>query len=121
MIDPGNSQEKRAMDEVAEPREQEQQAQTVDEDREQTISAGDQDSPEPAETDAPTRRRVKKRVKRMRQVTEEDLMPRPIPWPFALAISVSIMLGGFAINPIILGVGVILVIVSIIGWNLERR
>src|SRR6266487_1800879 len=99
MIDPGNSQEKRAMDEVAEPREQEQQA----------------------ETDAPTRRRVKKRVKRMRQVTEEDLMPRPSPWPFALAISVSIMLGGFAINPIILGVGVILVIVSIIGWNLERR
>ena len=48
-------------------------------------------------------------------------MPRPSLWPFALAVSVAIMLGGFVINPIVLGIGVILVIASIIGWNLERR
>ena len=118
MIDPGNSQEKRAMDEAAQPLEQEQ---TIDEWGEQTVSVGDQEAPEPVEAEAPIRRRGKKRVKRTRLVTEVELMPRPSLWPFALALSVAIMLGGFAINPIILGIGVILVIASIIGWNLERR
>jgi hypothetical protein len=116
MIDPGNSQEKRAMDEVAQPREQ-----LADEQREQIVNAGDQEAPEPVEAEAPPRRRGKKRVKRTRLVTEEELMPRPSLWPFALAVSVAIMLGGFVINPIVLGIGVILVIASIIGWNLERR
>jgi hypothetical protein len=114
MIDPGNSQEKRTMDEAAQPLEQEQ---TIDE--RGTVSAGDQEASDPVE--APTGRRRKKRVKRTRLVTEEELMPRPSLWPFALAVSVAIMLGGFVINPIVLGIGVILVIASIIGWNLERR
>lgn len=116
MIDPGNSQEKSAMDEAAQPREQ-----TIDERGEQIVSAGDQEAPEPVEAEALTRRRGKKRVKRTRLVTEEDLMPHPSLWPFTLAVSVAIMLGGFVINPIVLGIGVILVIASIIGWNLERR
>ena len=118
MIDPGNSQEKSAMDEAVQPREQEQ---ALDEQREQIVSADDKEVPEATETEAPPRRRGKKRVKRTRWVTEEELMPRPSLWPFALAVSVAIMLGGFVINPIVLGVGVILVIASIIGWNLERR
>jgi hypothetical protein len=116
MIDPGNSQEKKAMDEATQLREQ-----TLDEQGEQIVSAGDQEAPEPTEAEAPPRRRGKKRVKRTRLVTEEELMPRPSLWPFALAVSVAIMLGGFVINPIVLGIGVILVIASIIGWNLERR
>ncbi len=121
MIDPGNPREKKEMDEVTEPREQEQQLQAVDDSSEQAVIAGDQDSPEPAEAEVPARRRVKKRVKKLRKVTQEELMPRPSIWPLALAVSVAVMLGGFAMNPIILGVGVILVITSIIGWNLERR
>ncbi len=124
MIDPGNSQEKRVMDEAMQPRMQEQ---SVDERREQAASADDQEvpealeAPESVEAEAPTGRRRKKRVKRTRLVTEEELMPRPSLWPFALAVSVAIMLGGFVINPIVLGIGVVLVIASIIGWNLERR
>lgn len=124
MIDPGNSQEKRVMDEAMQPRMQEQ---SVDERREQAASADDQEvpealeAPESVEAEAPTGRRRKKRVKRTRLVTEEELMPRPSLWPFALAVSVAIMLGGFVINPIVLGIGVILIIASIIGWNLERR
>jgi hypothetical protein len=114
MIDPGNFQEKKAMDEAAQPREQ-----TVDEQGEQIVSAGDQEAPDSVE--APTGRRRKKRVKRTRLVTEEELMPRPSLWPFALAVSVAIMLSGFVLNPIVLGIGVILVIASIMGWNLERR
>ena len=50
MIDPGNSQEKRVMDEAAQPLEQEQ---TIDE--RGTVSAGDQEAPDPVE--APTGRR----------------------------------------------------------------
>jgi hypothetical protein len=114
MIDPGNFQEKSVMDEAA--REQEQ---IIDEHG--TVSSDDQEAPESVEAKAPTRRRGKKRVKRTRLVTEEELMPRPSLWPFALALSVAVMLGGFVINPIVLGIGVILVIASIIGWNLERR
>ena len=66
-------------------------------------------------------RRGKKRVKKVQQVTEAELMPRPSLWPLALSISVAVALGGFAFNLIILGVGVIMVIVSVIGWSLERR
>ncbi|MDQ2888027.1 MAG: cytochrome c oxidase subunit 4 [Chloroflexota bacterium] len=112
------------MDEAMQPRMQEQ---SVDERREQAASADDQEvpealeAPESVEVEAPTGRRRKKRVKRTRLVTEEELMPRPSLWPFALAVSVAIMLGGFVINPIVLGIGVILIIASIIGWNLERR
>ncbi len=116
MIDPGNSQEKSAMDEAMQPHEQ-----TVDEREEQIASVDDQEAPELAQAEALTPRRKKKRVKRTRLVTEEELLPRPSLWPFALAVSVVIMLGGFVINPIVLVIGVILVIASIIGWNLERR
>ncbi|HEV2661805.1 MAG TPA: hypothetical protein VGU68_14445 [Ktedonobacteraceae bacterium] len=116
MIDPGNSQEKSAMDEAAQPLEQEQTS-----DKSGTARADNQEAPDPVEAEAPTGRRRKKRVKRTRLVTEEELMPRPSLWPLALAVSVAIMLGGFVINLIVLGIGVILVIASIIGWNLERR
>ncbi len=127
MINPGNSQEKREMDEVAMP-EQEQQSvvQTSDNGKEQSEVVGNQDvldtSTTSAETpETPARRRGKKRVKRIRQVTEAELMPRPSLWPFALAVSLAVMLVGIATHPILLGVGVIMVIASIIGWSLERR
>ena len=104
------------MDEAAQPHEQ-----IADEQREQTPLVGDQEPSGSVEGEAPPQRRAKKRVKRTRLVTEEELMPRPSLWPFALAISVAIMLGGFVINPIVFVIGVVLVIASIIGWNLERR
>jgi hypothetical protein len=129
MIDPGNSQKQ--IDEVAAPeqqevrQEQEPQAIQTQEAEETTESAateenkatvtdevaGSGNSPTPG----------KKRVKMVPQVTEAELLPHPSIWPILLAASVAIMLGGFAFNLIILGVGVVLVIVSTIGWNLERR
>jgi len=61
----------------------------------------------------------KKRAKRM--VSEAELMPRPSFWPIALAASLAIALFGFVWNAVVLAVGVLLVIVCIIGWSLERR
>ena len=126
MIDPGNSQEQKEVDEVAEPEQmsQEQQqpvAQQTNDGTEQAVTGETQNVADDAAVGEAPVRRGKKRVKKVRQVTEAELMPRPSLWPIALALSLAVALGGFAFNPIILGVGVIMVIVSVIGWNLERR
>ena len=124
MIDPGNSQEQKEVDEVVvdeqlKASEEPQQAITGETD---SVATGEaQDVAAAAAPDETPVRPGKKRVKKVRQVTEEELMPRPSLWPIALALSVAVALGGFAFNLIILGVGVIMVIVSIIGWSLERR
>ena len=116
MINPGNSQGE--AEKVAEQA-QAPLVQNVDE-TEQAVA--EQELSETSETpESPVRRRGKKRVKKLRQVTEEDLMPRPSLWPFALAVSLAVLLLGLATHPILLGLGVIMVIASIIGWGLERR
>ena len=128
MIDPGNSQEQKEVDEavsaeklerVEEP--QQASSQPTDNGTEQAVPEETQEGVDTiASADTPVRS-GKKRVKKVRQVTEEELMPRPSLWPLVLALSVAVALGGFAFNLILLGVGVIMVIVSIIGWSLERR
>ena len=124
MIDPGNSQEQKEVDEVVvdeqlKASEEPRQAITGETDAVATGEA--QDVADAAAPDETPVRPGKKRVKKVRQVTEEELMPRPSLWPIALALSIAVALGGFAFNLILLGVGVIMVIVSIIGWSLERR
>ena len=52
---------------------------------------------------------------------EEAIKPHLSVWPFTLAVALVILLIGFMTQPIILGVGVVLVIVAIIGWGVERR
>lgn len=43
-------------------------------------------------------------------------------WPFLLACSMAISLVGVVLfNNIVLGIGVVLIIVAIIGWGLERH
>jgi hypothetical protein len=124
MIDPGNSQEQKEVDEVVvaeqlEASEEPQQA--IAGETESVATEEAQDVANDAAPDKTSVRPGKKRVKKVRQVTEEELMPRSSLWPIALALSVAVALGGFAFNLIILGVGVIMVIVSVIGWSLERR
>jgi hypothetical protein len=123
MIDPGNSQEQKEVDEVvvAEQLEPAEEPQQTDDGTEQAATGEAQDVANAMASDETPARRGKKRVKKVRQVTEEELMPRPSLWPLVLALSVAVALGGFAFNLILLGVGVIMVIVSIIGWSLERR
>lgn len=64
---------------------------------------------------------VKKRKKKVYIPSEAEITPRPSPWPIALAVSLAILLVGAIIHPIILGIGVVLVIASVMGWSLERR
>ena len=65
----------------------------------------------------------KKRRKRYREVLVDasEVMPRPSIWPLVLAFSIAVLLFGLIWNAIILFIGVALIIVSIIGWSLEKR
>ncbi len=42
-------------------------------------------------------------------------------WPLALAIALCIVLVGIIVNTVILGIGIVLTIVAVIAWSLERR
>ena len=42
-------------------------------------------------------------------------------WPLALAVTLCIVLLGIIVNMIILGIGIVLAIVVVIAWSLERR
>jgi hypothetical protein len=63
----------------------------------------------------------KRRKSKAKWVSVEEISPKPSSWPLALTVSISVLLMGVMIHPIVIGVGALLVIVSIIGWMLERR
>jgi len=54
-------------------------------------------------------------------VQQEAIQPHLSVWPFTLALALAILLVGIITQPIILGIGVVLVIVAVIGWGVERR
>lgn len=60
-----------------------------------------------------------KKARRLAQV--EALKPHPSVWPFALAVSLMVLLIGFVTYPVLLGIGVLLTIACVIGWSLERQ
>lgn len=78
-----------------------------------TASEGDQ--PVAA---SPQKKRKKRKTK---WVSAEDVSPKPSRWPLLLTVSICVLLMGVMIHPIVIGFGAILVIGSIIGWMLERR
>ena len=63
----------------------------------------------------------KRRKSKEKWVSVEEISPKPSYWPLALTVSICVLLMGVMIHPIVIGVGVLLVIVSIVGWMLERR
>jgi cobalamin biosynthesis Mg chelatase CobN len=65
----------------------------------------------------------KKRVKKKQEPVDEKSVstPRPSYWPLFLAFSLAVVLAGAISSLIVLGIGVLLVVVSMIGWGLERR
>ena len=67
-----------------------------------------------------TKRRRKKKYREV-FVDASEVMPRPSVWPIVLAFSIAVVLFGFIWNAIVLFIGVALIIVSIIGWSLEKR
>ena len=98
------------------------QEQPEKESQEQPEEAKQQPAQAPTDgSDTAVTPRKKRRVKKERVLTEEELMPRPSYWPLALAFAVSILLLGAVTNLMILGTGTVLVIAVVIGWTLERR
>ncbi len=71
--------------------------------------------------DQEQRKQVTKKQKVSSGSIEQAIKPKQSYWPFALAASLTITLVGVMSHPIILWVGVALVIVSFVGWGLERH
>ena len=63
----------------------------------------------------------KRAVRPMKATPEQALSPSRSYWPFALALIISISLMGVVIYPIIFFIGMVLTVVIIIAWGIERR
>jgi hypothetical protein len=82
----------------------------------ETAKAEDASAPEAGAT---PRKKRKKKVEE--PFDEKAASPRPSYWPIVLAFSLCVMFLGVAWHPIMMGIGVVMVITSLIGWSLERR
>jgi len=69
------------------------------------------------------RKQESKKQKASNEAMEQVIKPKQSYWPFALAASLSITLIGVILmsHPIVFWVGVVFVIVSFVGWGLERH
>jgi Mg2+/citrate symporter len=67
------------------------------------------------------RKQASKKQKVSNETMEQAIKPKQSYWPFALAASLTITLFGVMAHPIVFWVGVTLVVVSIVGWGLERH
>ena len=69
------------------------------------------------------RKQESKKQKASNAAMEQVIKPKQSYWPFALAASLSITLVGVILmsHPIVFWIGVAFVIVSFIGWGIERR
>ena len=69
------------------------------------------------------RKQESKKQKASNEAMEQVIKPKQSYWPFALAASLSITLVGVILmsHPIVFWIGVAFVIVSFIGWGIERR
>ena len=83
---------------------------------------GTQQTEETAGTQQAISQNGKKRVRRKTKlVNVEEIMPRPSLYPLALALSIAFLLFGVLVSPIMIGIGALLIVISIVGWILERR
>lgn len=48
-------------------------------------------------------------------------MPEPTYWPMVLALGVSVFFWGFMTMPLVSGIGVALIVISLVGWIGEIR
>jgi len=76
---------------------------------------------ESGQCEKPPEQPAQKREKVPLEVQEKKLSPRPSFWPLALALTLVLAFVGVMTHPIILGAGVLLTVVAIIGWMLEKH
>ncbi len=69
------------------------------------------------------RKQESKKQMASNETMEQVIKPKQSYWPFALAASLTITLVGVILmsHPIVFWVGVAFVIVSFVGWGLERH
>ena len=69
------------------------------------------------------RKQESKKQMTSNEAMEQVIKPKQSYWPFALAASLTITLVGVILmsHPIVFWVGVAFVIVSFVGWGLERH
>jgi membrane protein insertase Oxa1/YidC/SpoIIIJ len=91
-----------------------QQERQEQQEQQPQVEEHDEQSPTPK----PRKRHV---MRKLSQAELEAISPRPSYWPLALALAVVVFLYGAVGNPIIMGIGAVLVLVAVIGWGLERR
>jgi hypothetical protein len=120
--DSGEEQTAPLPDEQATPEEETSSsspaAEAAKADNADTAAAADSaDAAEVPEEPATSR---KKRKKKAEQIDVQKIAPRHSYWPIALAFSLIVAFIGLADSPIVLGIGVLMIIVSVIGWGLER-
>lgn len=88
-------------------------------------TSGKLENPEvqPEDTESETQEAEKKmrRPARKASAPPPDARSYKSYWPFALAILLSIALMGVVTNPILFVVGMVLCVVVIIAWGVERR
>ena len=68
------------------------------------------------------RKRIPENHSASNEAMEQAIKPKQSYWPLALAASLTITLVGVILmsHPIVFWVGVVFVIVSFVGWGLER-
>ena len=76
---------------------------------------------ESGQSEKPPEQPAQKREKVPLEVQEKKLSPQPSFWPVVLALTLVLAFVGVMTYPIILGAGVVLTIVAIIGWMLEKH
>jgi hypothetical protein len=54
-------------------------------------------------------------------VPRPERIPRPTYHPAALAFGITLLLWGLVTSPVVLGVGFLVVVVSLVGWIGEMR
>lgn len=67
------------------------------------------------------RKQASNKQKASNEVMEQAINSKQSYWPFALAASLMITLIGVVTHPIVFWIGLALIVVSVIGWGLERH
>jgi len=69
------------------------------------------------------RNQASQKQKASNAALEQAIKPKQSYWPFALAASLTVTLVGVILlsHPVVFWLGVALVIVSFVGWGLERH
>lgn len=73
------------------------------------------------EQEQPPEQPVARKPQEPLEVRERKLSPRPSFWPLALAVALVVIGIGVISHPIVIACGIVLAIVAIIGWALEKH